>query len=331
MLRKRTLGILVGVIFIFLGNLGFFIAAILGVIHATFLKDQSFYSFIQGLLWYSAMPVVIGLTLISLDLILSVKQKRQKKYVKNLQITNPNITVVLTAYNDEKSIGESVKDFLDFPHVKRVLVISNNSIDDTIVVAERAGATVFNELLQGYGACVYRALIEAVKYEDCDIVCLCEGDRTFRSYDLQKLMAYLPHADIVNGTRIVEQLQESSTQLTTFMHYGNFAVAKLLEFKYLGDVTLSDVGATYKLIRRDALLKIIPKLSPHINLEFNPYFLETAIYNSFSVLECPITFYPRVGISKGGNQSNWTAFKLGMSIIFGILFGWRSRARNNGK
>lgn len=326
--RKKTLGVLTGVILILLGNFGFFIAAMLGVVHAIFYKNQFFFNFIHDLLWYSATPVVIGFALIALDIFFIVRNKRKNKCIKYLAINNPMITVVLTAYNDEESIGDAVRDFLSAPNVKRVLVISNNSVDNTMRNAEIAGALVFNETHQGYGACVYRALMEASRYDDCEAICLCEGDRTFRSYDIIKLIAYLPHADIVNGTRIVEQLQESSTQLSTFMHYGNFAVAKLLEFKYLGDVTLSDVGTTYKIIRRDILLKLLPKLSPNVNLEFNPYFLETAIYNSFSVIECPISFYPRVGKSKGGNQSNWIAMKLGLSMIFGILFGWNPRVNN---
>jgi hypothetical protein len=47
-------------------------------------------------------------------------------------------------------------------------------------------------------------------------------------------LAYINHADIVNGTRIVEQLREYSTQLSPFMYYGNFFVGKMLELKHLG-------------------------------------------------------------------------------------------------
>jgi len=67
-----------------------------------------------------------------------------------------------------------------------------------------------------------------------DLIVLCEGDMTFGAKDLEKLVAYIDHADIVNGTRIVEQLRESSTQLSTFMYYGNFFVGKLLEVKHRG-------------------------------------------------------------------------------------------------
>ena len=43
------------------------------------------------------------------------------------------------------------------------------------------------------------------------------------------------------------------------MYYGNFFVGKLLEAKHLGRGTITDVGTTYKLCRRDALLELLPR------------------------------------------------------------------------
>jgi hypothetical protein len=84
----------------------------------------------------------------------------------------------------------------------------------------------------------YRCFQEALAEEDSELIVLCEGDLTFRAADLEKLLAYVDHATIVNGTRIVEQLRDYSTQLSTFMYYGNFFVGKLLELKHLGRGTL---------------------------------------------------------------------------------------------
>ena len=275
------------------------------------------------LLWYSGLPIVIGFFLLSIDLFFKVGQKRKIKKLFYKKIRKKEITVLLTAYNDEKSIGLAVNDFKRSKFVKRVIVISNNSKDNTEYIAKKNGAIVFNESKQGYGSCVYRALSESLKFKDSEIICLCEGDMTFRAQDLEKFLAYIDHADVVNGTRIVEQLQEANTQITMFMHYGNLAVAKLLEFKYLGTATLTDVGTTYKIIRKSSLKKIISKLNSDINLDFNPYFLEKCIQNNLRIIECPIAFYPRVGLSKGGNKSDFHAFKLGIKMIFGIIFGWK--------
>ena len=95
------------------------------------------------------------------------------------------LVVALTAYNDESSIGTAVADFRAHPLVDEVIVVSNNSTDRTLAFAAAAGATVVNEPQQGYGRCVYRCLSEALARPG-QLVVLCEGDCTFRAYDLDK-------------------------------------------------------------------------------------------------------------------------------------------------
>ena len=237
-------------------------------------------------------------------------------------LKNRAITVALTAQNDEASIAAAVLDFQSHPDVRRVIVVSNNSTDKTVELAKNSGATTFNEEAPGYGHCVYRCLEEASKFEDTDLIVLCEGDRTFRSMDIDKLLAYAPHADIVNGTRTSETLREFVTQLTTFMLYGNIFVAKLLEAKHFGRCTMSDVGTTYKLCHRETLKKLLPLVNPEINLEFNAHFLDTALENDIVLVECPVTFHARVGQSKGGNVNNWRGLMVGIRMLKGITFGW---------
>ena len=135
-------------------------------------------------------------------------------------IGDRGLTVALTAYNDEESISSAVSDFLSHPMVRRVIVVSNNSVDATFERAVTAGAITVNETAPGYGRCLYRCLTEALHYDDTELIVLCEGDRTFRAFDINKLVAFAPHAEIVNGTRTVECLRQYSTQLSTFMYYG---------------------------------------------------------------------------------------------------------------
>ena len=236
------------------------------------------------------------------------------------------MTVALTAYNDEPSIREAVQDFRSHPRVARVIVVSNASTDRTMEEAAAAGAEVHDERLQGYGRCVYRCLAEALAAPDRGAVVLCEGDGTFRARDIEKLLAYAPHADIVNGTRTVERLRQPVTQLTTFMYYGNLFVGKLLEARHVGRSTITDVGTTYKLCQRAALRELMPRLDPSVNLEFNAHFLDRALGAGLIVVECPITFHPRVGVSKGGNVSNRRALKVGLRMVWGIVTGWRGSA-----
>ena len=118
---------------------------------------------------------------------------------------------------------------------------------------------------------------KALKHDGTELIVLCEGDMTFRAHDIDKLLAYASHADIVSGTRTVERLRQHNTQLTTFMYYGNLFVGKLLEAKHLGKSTITDVGTTYKLCRRSALLRLLPELDPTVNLGFNAHFLDLAL------------------------------------------------------
>ena len=107
------------------------------------------------------------------------------------------------------------------------------------------------------------------------------------------------------------------------MYYGNVFVGKLLEAKHLGRATITDVGTTYKIVRRSALGALLKLVDPAINLEFNAHFLDTALKHNFVLVECPITFHARVGLSKGGNVNNWRGLKVGLNMIRGITFGWK--------
>ncbi len=274
------------------------------------------------LLVVSGGLILLAGGLAAVDLFVFLPRKRQRPDVVMEPPGVRDLTVVLTAFNDEASIALAVDDFRAHPLVRRVIVVDNNSTDRTGEVASAHGAIVVREPRPGYGRCVYRALQEGLNYSDTELTLLCEGDMTFRAYDIDKFMSYIAHADIVNGTRIVEQLRAHRTQLTAFMYYGNFFVGKLLEAKHLGKGTFTDVGTTYKLCRNSALRALLPFLNPAINLEFNAHLLDTALGGPFHIVECPITFHDRVGLSKGGNASNRRAFGVGMRMIRGIVTGW---------
>jgi len=308
---------------LFIGLGIYFWAIFLSIVRLALLQQNLFVSAITKLLWISGLPSTIGIILIAIDLAACFPQKRRGVRHFSLPLSDkPRITVALTAYNDESSIALAVGDFLSHRLVKRVIVVSNNSKDQTVERAIEAGAITVNEERQGYGHCVYRCLAEAARWNDTELVALCEGDVTFRAADLDKFVAYIPHAEIVNGTRIVEQLRDFSTQLSTFMYYGNFFAGKLLEVKHLGRGTFTDVGTTYKMMRRDTVAEILQFVKPTINLEFNAHFLDTALRHDFSIVECPVTFHPRVGVSKGGNVNDLRALKVGMRMIWGLTFGW---------
>lgn len=315
---------LLGTVLVILGLSIYLLAIILSLIRLAAFRNPLAAELVVHTLWYSGMPTSLGLVLIGLDLFLLLPTKR--RHERRVEVLEPNpsrVTVALMSWNDEASIGLAVRDFASHPLVSRVIVVDNNSRDRSASVAADAGASVVIEPRPGYGSCVYRCLQELAAQNDTDFVVLCEGDMTFRARDLEKLVCYARHADIVNGTRIVEQLRAYDTQLSTFMYYGNFFVAKLLEIKHLGKGTLTDVGTTYKLLRRDIIPGLLRELNPTVNLEFNAHFLDRAMRSGYLTLECPVTFHRRVGVSKGGNVSNRRALAVGARMILGVMTDWK--------
>lgn len=236
------------------------------------------------------------------------------------------VDVYLTAWNDELSVGEVVRQFKELEVVDRVIVVDNDSSDGTREVALRAGAEVIVEKNRGYGQVVYRALREGSTSLRHWFV-ICEGDGTFFAHDIYKLLQYTADASIINGTRIVEQLREVETQLTNFMFFGNFFAAKVLEMKHLGKGTFTDLGTTYKLVHSKSMSQQLHLFNPEVNLEFNAHFLDRCLSNNVRVVEVPINFRARIGESKGGNRSNWIAIMVGMRMLKGIVFGWKFRER----
>jgi len=327
---------LVGSMLLLLGLAMYLSAIFLSLLRLAFFPTSGAVQLVARILWYSGLPTSFGIILILLDFFVLLPQKRlHDRRIENRPSSPKKVTVALTSYNDEASIGTTVRDFVSHPMVTKVIVVDNNSKDRSAAVAAEAGARVVIEMRPGYGSCAHRCLRELHEQSDTEYVILCEGDMTFRAHDIEKLASYAPHADIVNGTRIVEQLRAYKTQLSTFMYYGNFFVGKLLEIKHFGKGTFTDVGTTYKLLRREILPTLVRELNPSINLEFNAYFMDRVLSMGYLLLECPITFHQRVGLSKGGNTNNLRALKVGARMILGLLTDWQwgggSRERRIGQ
>jgi hypothetical protein len=311
-----------GALLIVLGLSIYFFGIAFSIVRLLFHLGEPVRRINEAILWYSGMPTTFGILLAALDLFLLLPVKRRRSRRSAMEpVADRHVVVALTAYNDEPSIEQAVLDFRGHPLVRQVIVVDNNSRDRTAAIAAAAGARVAVEMQPGYGRCVYRCYEEALS-EGAALIVLCEGDMTFRARDIDKLLAYVDDADVVNGTRIVEQLRDYDTQLSTFMYYGNFFVGKMLELKHLGRGTMTDVGTTYKLLRRESLERLMPRLNPGINLEFNAHFLDVALGSGECVVECPITFHPRVGVSKGGNVNNVRALKVGLRMLRGLCLGW---------
>jgi glycosyltransferase involved in cell wall biosynthesis len=231
--------------------------------------------------------------------------------------------VAITGYNDAAATAEAVRAFKRQPGVNKVLVIDNNSTDDTAPLASAAGAEVINEPRQGYGYACIRGLTESLGVADADVIVLTEGDGTFYADDLPKFLAYIDSSELVVGNRVVRGLVDSDSQMDYFFTWGNMAVAMLMRLRFwdgrhLGPAGLMDVGCTYRAIRREALQRILPDLVVGGN-HFSPHMLLVAIARGLSVVEIPIRFRRRVGTSKGASQSFWKGLQVGLVMIWHIM------------
>jgi len=236
---------------------------------------------------------------------------------------SPKVVVALTAYNDAEATAQDVREFRRQPGVVKVLVIDNNSTDKTAELAVAAGATVVRETRQGYGYACIRGLSEGLKVSEADVIVLCEGDGTFFADDTAKFLAYIDNAELVVGNRVVRGLIDRDSQMDYFFTWGNMAAAMLIRLRFwdgrhLGPAGLTDVGCTFRAIRRPALERILPDLGVGGN-HFSPHMLLVAIARDLSVIEIPIRLRRRVGQSKGASQSLGKGLTVGLAMIWHIV------------
>jgi glycosyltransferase involved in cell wall biosynthesis len=71
----------------------------------------------------------------------------------------PTIAVILPCYNEGKTIAHVVEEFRRYLPGATLYVYDNNSSDDTVEEARRAGAVVRREVMRGKGFVVRRALL----------------------------------------------------------------------------------------------------------------------------------------------------------------------------
>jgi glycosyltransferase involved in cell wall biosynthesis len=222
------------------------------------------------------------------------------------------VSVVMPAYNEAKGIASVVRSFLSVPEVDQVIVADNNSSDNTAQLAAAAGAVVVHEARRGYGNASQAALAAATS----DYVLIVESDCTFRADDVYKFLAYAGEFDVVFGTRTSKSCIWEGSNMGPFLRYGNCAVAKLLEYLHNGPC-LTDVGCTYKLLRRRAIDYLLPLFTVG-GSHFSPELMMLAIRSKLNCVEIPVHYQPRTGTSKI-TGTTWKAFRLGCRMIAMIV------------
>ncbi len=242
----------------------------------------------------------------------------------------PKICVILPTFNEEESIENVITDYQSQQYVENIIVIDNNSSDNTTKIAETSGAIVIkkNEN-KGYAHSYILGLKEGLK-TDANMFLTTESDGTYNGYDVKKFLSYIENVDMVIGTRYAQILTEKGNQNSIMHIWGNLLAAKLIQLKYfslhhMGIVNLTDVGCVLRLIRRPALEKIISKTTyPNSDSviggsAFSLHLTMIAIENDLRLIEIPVTFNKRVGKSKTKSNEFFTGVKYGLCFLWFIL------------
>ena len=230
------------------------------------------------------------------------------------------VAVVLPTYRERNSIAAVVKGFEALGIVDDIVVVNNNAEIGTFAeVATTSAREVFEET-QGYGAAIQRGLREV----EADLICVCEPDATFDPADLLKLLPYSVECDAVFGSRTVSTFIWSGANMTWFLRWGNWAVAKLIEVLY-NTPYLSDVGCTYRVLSRECVSRIQPDFRSNgsrFGLEMQ--LLVVATRERF--VQVPINYHPRVGESAVTGDFR-KACALGVDMI-GLVLRLRLRRKH---
>ena len=233
------------------------------------------------------------------------------------------VSVILMTYAEKDSIRGVIEGFLATGVVDEVLVVNNNAQPGTAEeVAQTTARQVF-ETKQGYGHATRRGLTEA----QGDLLILAEPDGTFLPSDIFKLLVYSDDCDAVFGTRTTRELIWRGANMGAPLKGGNWAVAKLVEVLF-NTSHLSDVGCTYRLLHRSLVQRIQDRFTVG-GSHFGPELMLLTIVSGARIVEVPINYLPRVGVSSVTGDLR-KAVVLGAQMVVFILrfrFSTLGRAR----
>ena len=221
----------------------------------------------------------------------------------------PVIKVIIPAYNEQDSIGSVVKDIPKI--VDEIIVISNNSTDNTEINAKNAGATVLSETRKGYGyACLKGMDYIAKQTIKPDIIVFLDGDYSDYPEQLTEIVSPIinQNLDFVVGAR-VKELRENGA-MTPQQVFGNWLATFLMKLFF--GARFSDLGP-FRAIKYDKLLAL--------NMEDKTYGWTVemqlkVLKQKMTYKEIPVKYRNRIGVSKVSGTVKGTIFA-GVKIL-----GW---------
>jgi glycosyltransferase involved in cell wall biosynthesis len=219
------------------------------------------------------------------------------------------IKVIIPAHNEEKAIAHVIKEIPNA--VSEIIIISNNSTDNTIKVATAAGATVLSENRKGYGYACLKGM-EYISNQEIkpDIVVFLDGDYSDYPDELTQLIAPIleNNIDFVVGSRVARLRERNS--MTPQQIFGNWLATTLMKIFF--KATFTDLGP-FRAIKYNKLLAL--------NMEDKTYGWTVemqlkVLKHKMSYVEIPVRYKNRIGVSKVSGTVKG-------SVMAGIkIIGW---------
>ncbi len=156
--------------------------------------------------------------------------------------------VIIPALNEAGNIDALVRETLLQP-IEWVIVVDNGSVDETAVLAKKAGAIVVSEPRRGYGfACAAGTAVAATL--DADILIFMDGDYSSLPTEIPRLLAPIlqNEVDLSLGSRTLGHIAAGA--MPPHQRFGNWLSSWLMGWLY--DISVTDLGP-YRAIRAQLL------------------------------------------------------------------------------
>ena len=205
---------------------------------------------------------------------------------------DPRVTVIIPAYNEEKSIQKVIRD-IPGGLVSEVVVVNNNSKDATARQATAVGATVVHEPRQGYGfACLKGIDYVKTRPDPPDIIVFLDADYSDHPEEMPALIAPILErgCDLVIGSRNLGKRERGA--MLPQQIFGNWLATALLRGLYGAKFT--DLGP-FRAIRYDQLLAIGMRDQTYgwtVEMQLK------AAKRGLNCCEVPVSYRKRIGVSK---------------------------------
>ncbi len=218
--------------------------------------------------------------------------------------------VIIPAFNEEQSIGKVIKD-IPKEYVSEIIVVNNNSTDNTAEEARKAGATVLPEENKGYGAACLKG-IGYLKGKDFEIVVFLDGDYSDYPEELINLVKPIidDEQDFVLGSRVLGKREKGALPLQS--RIGSKIAGFLI--KLFWKVKYTDLGP-FRAVRYDKLLSL------NMQDRWFGWTVEMQIRaakRNLRILEIPVKYRKRIGKSKVTGTVKGTV--MASIIIFKTIF-----------